>query len=64
MRDKEDVGGCGLGLSDERMVVCVLSLDVRPIACSCKKSYDKVITRVILSHPRTTLACSHAPAAY
>ena len=46
------------------MVVLALSLDVRPIACSCKKSYDKVITRVILSHPRTTFACSRAPAAY
>ena len=39
-------------------------LDVRPIACSCKKSYDKVITQAILSHPRTTLSCSRAPAAY
>ena len=48
----------------ECMVVCALSLDVRPIACLCKKSYDKVITRAILSHPRTTLACSRAPAAY
>ena len=46
------------------MVVRALSLDVRPIACTCKKSYDKVITRAILSHPRTTLACSRAPAAY
>ena len=46
----------------ERMVVRALSLDVSPIACSCKKSYDKVITRAILSHPRTTLACSRAPA--
>ena len=44
----------------ERMVVRALSLDVRPIACSCKKSCDKVITRAILSHPRTTLS----PAAY
>ena len=48
----------------ERMVVRARSLDVRPIACSCKKSYDKVITRTILSHPRTTLACSRTPATY
>ena len=48
----------------ERMVVRAISLDVRPIACSCKKSYDKVITQAILSHPRTTLSCSRAPAAY
>ena len=46
------------------MVVRAISLDVRPIACSCKKSYDKVITQAILSHPRTTLSCSRAPAAY
>ena len=46
------------------MFVRALSLDVRPIACSCKKSYDKVITPAILSHPRKTLACSRAPAAY
>ena len=48
----------------ERMVVRAISLDVRPIACSCKKSYDKVITRAILSHPSTTLTCSRAPATY
>ena len=48
----------------EPMVVRELPLDVRPIACSCKKSYDKVITRAILSYPRTTLTCSRAPAAY
>ena len=46
------------------MVIRAISLDVRPIACSCKKSYEKVITRAILSHPRTTLSCSRAPAAY
>ena len=46
------------------MVVRAISLDVRPIACSCKKSYDKVTTQAILSHPRTTLSCSRAPAAY
>ena len=46
------------------MVVRAISLDIRPIACSCKKSYDKVITQAILSHPRTTLSCSRAPAAY
>ena len=46
------------------MVVRAISLDVRPIACSCKKSYDKVITQAILSHPRTTLSCSRAPTAY
>ena len=46
------------------MVVSAISLGVRPITCSCKKSYDKVITQAVLSHPRTTLSCSRAPAAH